>query len=45
MRQELASRTGFSEYFDPFDGAGHGSPDFGWTAALALDFIMSSGGL
>lgn len=39
---ELVSRAGFHEYFDPFDGAGHGSPDFGWSAALAVDFIMRS---
>jgi hypothetical protein len=41
---QLASRTGFYEYFDPFDGAGHGSADFGWTAALALDFVMRADG-
>lgn len=40
----LASRTGFYEYFDPFDGSGHGSADFGWTAALALDLAMQTGG-
>jgi glycogen debranching enzyme len=34
----LAARTGFHEYFDPFDGTGHGSADFGWTAALTIDF-------
>jgi hypothetical protein len=27
------------EYFDPFDGAGHGSNAFGWTAALTIDMI------
>jgi glycogen debranching enzyme len=36
---ELAARTGLHEYFDPFDGAGHGSNDFGWTAALTIDMI------
>jgi glycogen debranching enzyme len=36
---ELAAKTGFYEYFDPFDGAGHGSNDFGWTAALAIDMV------
>ena len=36
---ELAARTGFYEYFDPFDGAGHGSSDFGWSAALAIDMV------
>ncbi len=41
---QLASQTGFYEYFDPFDGAGHGSPDFSWTAALALDFVMRTDG-
>ena len=42
---ELSSRAGFHEDFDPFDGTGHGSPDFGWSAALAVDFIMRSDGL
>jgi len=35
----LATRSGFREYFDPFDGAGYGSSDFGWTAALVVDFV------
>ena len=37
---ELASRVGFFEYFDPFDVTGHGSADFSWSAALALDLAM-----
>ena len=40
---QLASRAGFYEYFDPFDGAGRGSPDFAWTAALTVDFVMRTG--
>ncbi len=36
---ELAARSGFFEYFDPFSGAGYGSPDFSWTAALVIGFI------
>jgi glycogen debranching enzyme len=35
----LVARSGFYEYFDPFGGAGHGSPDFSWSAALAIDLI------
>jgi hypothetical protein len=35
----LVERSGFHEYFDPFDGAGYGSDGFGWTAALTLDLI------
>lgn len=35
----LAERSGFREYFDPFDGTGHGSDDFSWSAALVIDLI------
>jgi len=35
----LVARSGFHEYFDPFGGAGYGSADFGWTAALTLDLL------
>ncbi len=38
----LVSGSGFREYFDPFDGTGHGSADFSWSAALAIDFVRSS---
>ncbi|GIW20637.1 MAG: hypothetical protein KatS3mg065_0933 [Chloroflexota bacterium] len=34
----LVERSGFHECFDPLSGAGYGSADFGWTAALAIDF-------
>ncbi len=36
---ELVRRAGFREYFDPFTGAGYGSDDFAWTAALVIDVI------
>ena len=35
----LVARTGFHEYFDPFDGRGFGTDSFGWTAALTIDLI------
>jgi hypothetical protein len=35
----LVERSGFREYFDPFDGTGYGSDGFSWTAALVLDLI------
>ena len=35
----LVARSGFHEYFDPFDGTAFGTDGFGWTAALILDFI------
>lgn len=35
----LVERSGFHEYFDPFDGSGRGSADFGWSAALTIDLI------
>lgn len=39
----LVAGTGFREYFDPFDGDGRGTTDFGWSAALAIDFIRDGG--
>jgi hypothetical protein len=39
----LVAGAGFREYFDPFDGMGHGTADFGWSAALAIDLIRSTG--
>lgn len=36
---ELVRRSGFWEYYDPRDGSGCGSPDFSWSAALALEFL------
>ncbi len=38
----LVELSGFREYFDPFDGAGHGTADFGWSAALTIDFLRSN---
>jgi hypothetical protein len=38
---ELVERSGFREYFDPFTGAGYGSDDFSWTAALLIDVLRS----
>jgi hypothetical protein len=35
----LVARSGFHEYFDPFDGTAFGTDGFGWTAALTLDVI------
>jgi hypothetical protein len=36
---ELVDRAGFYEYFDPVNGNPLGSPDFSWTAALAIDWL------
>ena len=38
-----ASASGFAEYVDARTGAGRGSADFGWTAALALDVLARAG--
>ena len=35
----LARRSGWREYFDPFTGAGYGSADFSWSAALVIDLL------
>ncbi len=35
----LLEKTGFWEYFDASDGSGCGSPDFSWSAALALEML------
>lgn len=40
---ELVRKSGFREYFDPFTGAGYGSNDFAWTAALTIDLIERRG--
>jgi neutral trehalase len=34
----LLDREGFREYFNPLTGAGRGSDDFAWSAALYLDW-------
>lgn len=36
---ELVGQHGCYEYFDPLDGSPHGSPQFSWTAALAIDLL------
>jgi len=36
---EMVGQGGFYEYFNPLDGSPLGSPDFSWTAALALDLL------
>jgi hypothetical protein len=36
-------RAGFREYFDPETGAGAGTDDFSWTAALTLDLLSDHG--
>ena len=36
---ELLREKGIWEYYNPLDGTGLGSPDFSWTAALALDLL------
>lgn len=38
---ELIARSGFWEYFDAGDGSGCGSPDFSWSAALAIEFLCA----
>jgi glycogen debranching enzyme len=38
---ELLERSGCYEYFDPLDGEPLGSPNFSWTAALAIDLIKA----
>lgn len=37
---ELVQRSGFREYFNPSSGAGHGTTDFSWSAALLLDVLV-----
>lgn len=34
-----AAHGGFREYYDPISGAGRGSTDFSWSAALTLDVL------
>jgi hypothetical protein len=36
---ELVQQHGFYEYFNPHTGAGHGTDQFSWTAALLLDVL------
>ncbi|WP_328474521.1 trehalase family glycosidase [Actinoplanes sp. NBC_00393] len=44
LRDRLLERVrdaGFREYFDPLTGAGHGTDEFSWTAALVLDLLRT----
>jgi glycogen debranching enzyme len=41
--RRLVAETGFYEYFNPETGAGRGSEDFSWSAALALDLLAERG--
>jgi Mannosylglycerate hydrolase MGH1-like glycoside hydrolase domain len=38
----LVQQSGWREYFDPFTGAGYGSHDFSWSAALVIDLLHRS---
>lgn len=38
---EMVARFGFSEYFNPIDGAPAGVENFSWTAALTIDLLKS----
>lgn len=40
----LVARSGFREYFDPYDGKGYGATDFAWSAALTVDLVERLGG-
>ena len=37
----LVEGAGLREYFDPLTGAGHGSDDFSWTAAVVVDLLSA----
>jgi glycogen debranching enzyme len=41
---DLLAASGFAEYFSALTGAGHGAPEFSWTAALALDLLARPSG-
>lgn len=38
---DLIEQSGFYEYFDPRNGAAKGADGFSWTAALAIDWLLS----
>ena len=40
----LVDEHGFSEYFSPLTGDGHGADEFSWTAALTIDLALTSEG-
>lgn len=35
----MVKKSGFYEYFNPFNGEGYGAADFSWSAALTIDLI------
>ena len=37
---DVVGRSGCSEYFSPFSGAGYGADSFSWTAALTIDLAL-----
>jgi len=39
---DLMERSGFREYYDARDGTGCGSPQFSWSAALAIEFLAQA---
>ncbi len=39
---DLPKTYGFYEYYDPDEGAGHGTEDFSWTAALLVDVLSET---
>lgn len=41
---DLVRRSGFREYFNPYSGAGYGTDDFSWAAALTIDLVAEIGG-
>ncbi|NUP44096.1 MAG: hypothetical protein HOY76_45495 [Streptomyces sp.] len=41
---DAAVSSGFAEYVDPYTAEARGTRDFSWTAALALDLLVASGG-
>ena len=36
---KMVTKSGFYEYFSPFDGSPAGTDNFSWTAALIIDFL------
>ncbi len=38
---KMVSKSGFYEYFSPFDASPAGTNNFSWTAALIIDFLNS----
>lgn len=40
---DLVTKSGFREYYNPFNGEGLGGKSFSWTAALVIDLIKDKG--